>query len=51
MRNRRSCRGQNLVEFSLVLPIMIVAMLGIVEFGLVYFTRASVENAAREGVR
>jgi Flp pilus assembly protein TadG len=51
MRNRHSCRGQNLVEFSLVLPIMIISMLGILEFGLVYFTRASVENAAREGAR
>ena len=51
MRNRQRCRGQNLVEFSLVLPIMIVMMLGIVEFGLVYFTRASVENSAREGAR
>ena len=51
MRNRQRCRGQNLVEFSVVLPIMIVVMLGIVEFGLIYFMRASVENAAREGAR
>ena len=47
----RSRRGQNLVEFSLVLPIMIIVMLGIAEFGLIYFTRASVENATREGAR
>ena len=51
MRNRRSCRGQNMVEFSLVLPILTITMLGIVGFGFVYFTRASVENAAREGAR
>ncbi len=51
MRNRRSCRGQNLVEFSLVLPILIVVLMGVVEFGIVYFIRASVENAVREGAR
>src|SRR5439155_15208641 len=51
MRNRRSCRGQNLVEFGLVLPILIIMMLGIVDVGLIYFIRGSVENAAREGSR
>jgi Flp pilus assembly protein TadG len=51
MRNRRSCRGQNLVEFALVLPILISMMLGIVDFGFIYFIRGSVENATREGAR
>jgi Flp pilus assembly protein TadG len=51
VRVPKGCRGQNLVEFSLVLPLMIMMMLGIVGFGLVYFTRASVDNAAREGAR
>ena len=48
MRTSR-IRGQNLVEFGLVLPILIVMMLGIVDVGLIYFIRGSVENAAREG--
>jgi Flp pilus assembly protein TadG len=51
MRNRRSARGQNLVEVALVLPILIIMMLGIVSFGLIYFIRGSVENGAREGAR
>jgi len=51
MRNRRSCRGQNLVEFGLVLPILIITMLGIVDVGFIYFVRGSVDNATREGVR
>lgn len=51
IRNRRNCRGQNLAEFSLVLPIMIIVMLGIVGYGFTFFIRASVENAAREGAR
>src|SRR6266852_5588157 len=51
MRNRRSARGQNLVEIALVLHIVIIKMLGIVDVGLIYFIRGSVENAAREGSR
>ena len=51
MRNRRSCRGQNLVEVALVLPIMVLVTLGIVDFGFIYFVRGSVDNAAREGAR
>ena len=51
MPSRRSCRGQNLVESGLVLPILIITMLGITDFGLTYFIRGSVDNAAREGAR
>ena len=51
MPSRRSCRGQNLVELGLVLPILIVMMLGIVDVGFIYFVRGSVDNAAREGAR
>ena len=51
MRNRQHCRGQNLVEFSLVLPILTVVMLGIVGSGFTYFARSSVDNATREGAR
>ena len=51
MRNHRRCRGQNLTELALVLPILIVTMLGIMGFGFIYFARGSVENAAREGAR
>src|SRR5207248_10723958 len=51
MQRLRTCRGQSLVEFALVLPLMVTVMLGIVDFGFVYFVRGSVENAAREGAR
>src|SRR5438093_12700167 len=51
MQSRRSCRGQNLVEFGLVLPILIIMMLGIVDLGFIYFIRGSVENATREAAR
>ena len=51
MRDSRSCRGQNLVEFGLVLPILIAIMLAIVDLGFIFFIRGSVENGAREGAR
>src|SRR5439155_411108 len=51
MQRLRTCRGQSLVEFALVLPLMVTVMLGIVDFGFVFFVRGSVENAAREGAR
>ena len=51
MRDSRRCRGQNLVEFGLVLPILTVMMLGIVDLGFIFFIRGSVENGAREGAR
>src|SRR5207244_13051301 len=51
MPRLRTCRGQSLVECALVLPLMVTVMLGIVDFGFVYFVRGSVENAAREGAR
>jgi Flp pilus assembly protein TadG len=51
MRDSRSCRGQNLVEFGLVLPILVAIMLAIVDLGFIFFIRGSVENGAREGAR
>lgn len=41
-------KGQSLVEFILVLPIMVMLLLGVVDFGRVYTTLVSVESAARE---
>jgi Flp pilus assembly protein TadG len=44
-------RGAALVEFALVAPILIVLMLGIVEFAWFAKNQLSVSNAAREGAR
>jgi Flp pilus assembly protein TadG len=44
-------RGQNLVEFALLLPLLLLFILGIVEFGVAIFAYNTVANAAREGAR
>jgi Flp pilus assembly protein TadG len=50
-RKTRSDRGAAAVEFALVLPVLLVLVLGIVEFGRIYNVQISVTNAAREGAR
>jgi Flp pilus assembly protein TadG len=42
-------RGQDLVEFALILPLFFLLVLGILEFGVAVFAYNSVANAAREG--
>lgn len=48
-RHDRKTRGQALVEFALVLPIMLLILLLAVDFGRLFYTHISVSNAAREG--
>jgi Flp pilus assembly protein TadG len=44
-------RAQNMVEFALVLPLMLVLMVGVFEFGRMLFIYASVFTASREAAR
>ena len=49
-RDRRP-RGQALVEFALVIPLVILLLMGIFDFGRAVFAYNSLSNAAREGAR
>jgi Flp pilus assembly protein TadG len=43
--------GQSLVEFALVLPVFLILLFGIVEFGLLLYNQHVITNASREGAR
>ena len=51
MRTNDRRRGAALVEMALVLPIFLLIVLGIVEFGRAMMVSQLVTNAAREGAR
>ena len=56
MRNQRNLsarndlrqRGQSIIEMALLLPLMLVLIVGALEFGRVFFTKIVITNAARE---
>lgn len=50
-RRRSRTRGQSLVEFALVVPVFLLILCGILDFGFVLYSRMTVINAAREGAR
>ena len=47
----RSNRGQAVVEFALVFPLLLLVCFGITEFGRAWITMNILTSAAREGVR
>ena len=44
-------RGQGLVEFALIVPVLIAMLLGVMEFGWLVKNTLTVSNATREGAR
>jgi len=47
----RDQKGQSVVEFALVVPILLLLVLGIMEFGRAYSANLALQNAVREGAR
>ena len=47
----KSERGQAMVEFALVLPVLLALLCGIIDFGWLYYNQITLNNAAREGAR
>ncbi|MGX9900233.1 TadE/TadG family type IV pilus assembly protein [Arthrobacter sp. SA17] len=49
--SRTSERGAVAVEFAILAPVLIMILMGIMEFGRAYNAQVALTNAAREGVR
>ena len=50
-RFRRAESGAELIEFGLTLPLLLLVVLGMIEFGFLFREYEIVTNAAREGAR
>ncbi len=51
-RTRRAGdRGQAIVEFALILPVFLILLMGMLEFGIVFDHRNAMAYAVREGAR
>ena len=44
-------KGASAVEFALLLPLLVLIIFGIIEFGLILFNQQVITNASREGAR
>ena len=44
-------KGSAAVEFAIVLPLLVTLVFGIVEFSILFYNKAMITNASREGAR
>lgn len=44
-------RGQGLVEFALVVPLFLLLLFSMLDFGFAFYTKLTIEYATREGAR
>lgn len=48
---KKTERGAALVELTMVLPFLLLLLMGIVEFGLLFYNQQVLTNSSREGAR
>ena len=48
---KKACRGQAIVEFAVVLPILLLLMLGLINLGVLINAQIILTQAAWEGAR
>ena len=51
IKHRRRERGQELVEYALILPIMMLILMSILDLGRAVYYYSAINNSAREGAR
>ena len=47
----RKEKGQGLVELAIILPLLLIILLGTIDFGRVFYAYVTITNASREGAR
>jgi Flp pilus assembly protein TadG len=50
-RQLREERGQTMTEFAIVLPVLVVLLFGIVQFGIIFNNYVTLTDAVRAGAR
>ena len=50
-RTRRTQSGQEMVEFAILLPLLLLFVFGVLDLGRVFHAAITITNAAREGAR
>ncbi len=51
IKRLRCQKGVAAVEFAIILPVLMMIVLGIIEFGLLMYDKQVITNASREGAR
>lgn len=51
MKEIKNEKGQAVVEFAMILPLLLLLIMGIIQFGMMINAFLSIQNAAREGAR
>ena len=51
MKKMKGQHGGSAIEFAFLLPVMIIIICGIIDFGYVMYAKGVITNASREGAR
>ena len=51
LKKLKAQKGAAAVEFAIILPLLIMLLFGIIEFGIILYDKAMITNASREGAR
>lgn len=51
LKHLKKENGQSLVEFAIVLPMLLLLVCGIIDFGWLFYNQLSLDNCAREAAR
>jgi Flp pilus assembly protein TadG len=51
VNNAKGQRGASAIEFAIILPVLVTLLFGIIEMSILFYDKAVITNASREGAR